>query len=298
MNKNTIKVSVIIPAFNTEESLLVVLKAFEEQTYSKKEFEVIVIDDGSNKSLLAEYLLETWSFQLTIVRKVNQGRAAARNSGVYLAKGKYIIFCDADRFPNPSFIESFIKRIDEQDKLVCIGNPVDYFGSKKYYTDRFDWDNIFRFARTSNYFSNINKIYDSNGETLSEIRWASFLVGNSCISKAAFYDVGGFDEKFVDWGFEHYDLGIKLVKKGYRFVCLEDNMSFHIPHQREKGFYMKKFTESQRILENNHRELKLDGFFQYIEGKISLQKFEKKYCGKTSEILSEKPELFVKIVNG
>lgn len=156
MNKNTIKVSVIIPAFNTEESLLVVLRAFEEQTYSKKEFEVIVIDDGSNKSLLAEYLLETWSFQLTIVRKVNQGRAAARNSGVYLAKGKYIIFCDADRFPNPSFIESFIKRIDEQDKLVCIGNPVDYFGSKKYYTDRFDWDNIFRFARTSNYFSNIN----------------------------------------------------------------------------------------------------------------------------------------------
>lgn len=291
-------VSVIIPAYNAEKTLAIVLDAFEKQTFDKREFEVIVVDDGSTKCQLFEQDLKRWTFNLYIIRQINRGRAAARNVGCTLATGKYIVFCDADRIPIPTFIDEFIHAMENREDLVCVGNPLDYFGGKEIrYNDEFLWEKLYRYSRESNYFSNISKIYDCDGNTVSGICWSSFLVGASCISKKKFFSVGGFDENFVEWGFEHYDLGLKLWDNGCQFRCLKNNYSFHIPHSRNKGFYKEKFESSQKILSSNHEKLNLESFYNYVEGKESLQNFEKAFTGTVTEQLSSSKPLYIKIVN-
>lgn len=291
--------SVIIPAYNAESTLGVVLNALEDQTFNKEEFEVIVVDDGSINSQLLNAQLENWSYDLYIIRQSNKGRAAARNTGCKFASGRYFIFCDADRIPIPTLISDFVLSMNESDNVVSIGNPLDYFGGRKirHADGTFDWGKLHKFSRESNYYSNICNLYNNMGATNSGICWASFLVGNSCVSKKEFYSVGGFDEKFTDWGFEHYDLGFRLFLKGCQFTCLRHNYSFHLPHKRESGFYLEKLKKSEKLLSENHKNFDFKSFYDYIEGSKSLQEFEVEFTGSLSDSLTKKEPLYIKIIN-
>lgn len=96
-----IKVSVIIPVYNAELFLRTCLKSILNQTF--KEFEILCIDDGSTDeslNILNEYALI--DSRIKVIHQENKGTAAARNTGIERAKGKYICFVDADDFIHPN----------------------------------------------------------------------------------------------------------------------------------------------------------------------------------------------------
>lgn len=256
---STLKASVVVIVYNQFESVKKVLKGFCLQTVDKDQFEVIVIDDGSTDGL--EKFMESDIPELTnlyIVHTPNQGRAAGRNYGANLAKGELLIFCDGDRVPGPDFVEEYIKLFGKGYDAV-IGASYDYFGRPEVLEQaEIDWKAVEKYSRLPSYFKRITQIFDENGDTESDIVWLSFLIGNACIRKDKFDEVNGFDEKFREWGFEHFDLGFRLYEAGCRFGLNMKAKNFHIPHSREKDFYKTMLLKNIDFFKEIHKDVDTD----------------------------------------
>ena len=86
-------VSILIPAYNAEETIAYTLQSAIAQIWQRKE--IIVVDDGS-KDRTAEVARRFASKELAVVSKENQGAAATRNHALRLSQGDYIQWLDAD----------------------------------------------------------------------------------------------------------------------------------------------------------------------------------------------------------
>ena len=93
------KLSIIIPVFNVERYIIRCLDSLYNQELSEDDYEVIIINDGSNdNSLLLAEKFKVNHKNLHIYIQENQGVGAARNKGISLAKGAYIYFIDPDDY--------------------------------------------------------------------------------------------------------------------------------------------------------------------------------------------------------
>ena len=102
--------SVIIPLYNKAPYVAKAIESVLGQTY--RDFEVIVIDDGStDQSLEVAKTFENKT--ITIVSQPNSGVSTARNNGVKLAKYPYICFLDADDWWHPTFLEEMKRLITD-----------------------------------------------------------------------------------------------------------------------------------------------------------------------------------------
>jgi GT2 family glycosyltransferase len=87
-------VSVIIPVFNSAALIGAALRSVYSQTFP--DFEVIVVDDGSEDQTALTTALAPWSDRIQFVRQQNGGPASARNTAIARASGRLIAFLDAD----------------------------------------------------------------------------------------------------------------------------------------------------------------------------------------------------------
>ena len=97
-------VSVIIPTHNRWPMIGEAIESVMNQSY--KDFEVIVVDDGSDDESLKE--LETFGSKINVVVQARRGVAAARNFGVSQSKGAYLSFLDSDDLWLPHKLETQI----------------------------------------------------------------------------------------------------------------------------------------------------------------------------------------------
>ena len=113
------KVSVIVPVFNTSKYLARCLDSILSQT--QKDFELIAINDGSSDNsaeILSQYASR--DSRIIIVTQRNKGLSAARNSGLKIARGEWIMFVDSDDFIPCDAIEKFLLAADESKESVVI----------------------------------------------------------------------------------------------------------------------------------------------------------------------------------
>lgn len=113
-------VSVVIPVYNAEKYLEETLKNLVSQTYEN--LEIIVIDDGSEDD--SYRILNRFAgldVRIKGIKKQNQGPGAARNLGMKLAAGKYIIFLDADDHVEENMIELLAEAMEQEqaDFAMC-----------------------------------------------------------------------------------------------------------------------------------------------------------------------------------
>lgn len=104
MKKHIPKVSVIVPVYKVEKYLNRCLESIVIQTL--KDIEIILVDDGSPDECPA--LCDAWmakDIRIKVIHKVNEGLGFARNSGIEVATGEYIIFCDSDDEVEPNMYE-------------------------------------------------------------------------------------------------------------------------------------------------------------------------------------------------
>jgi glycosyltransferase involved in cell wall biosynthesis len=94
-------VSIIIPAFNCEDTIAGTLDALRAQTYHGA-MEVIVVDDGSSDG--TNEIVRSFS-QVRCLRQDNAGPASARNSGARISSGDILMFTDSDCCPEPAWVE-------------------------------------------------------------------------------------------------------------------------------------------------------------------------------------------------
>jgi len=115
-----IKVSIIVPVYNTEKYLERCLNSLIHQTL--KEIEIICIDDGSTDS--SKSILEKFASadnRIKILNQENEGPSVARNNGINCANGEYIGFVDSDDYISENFFELLYNNAKKYNTDVACG---------------------------------------------------------------------------------------------------------------------------------------------------------------------------------
>jgi glycosyltransferase involved in cell wall biosynthesis len=118
------KISILIPAYNEEKSIIPLLKSVREETLkiTTVTFEIIVIDDCSQDQT-NQLLIENESlYDYLISLKHNQGKGGAVLQGLKKADGKYVLFQDADLEYSPKDYKELLRPIIEFDVDVVMGS--------------------------------------------------------------------------------------------------------------------------------------------------------------------------------
>lgn len=119
-------ISIIVPIYNVEDYLKRCLETIMQQTY--KNLEIILVNDGStdhSETIIQEFVEKDSRF--VAVKKENGGLSDARNAGIEIAAGKFLIFVDSDDYIHPQFVEMLhwaLKKTDS-DIAVCQSVEVD-----------------------------------------------------------------------------------------------------------------------------------------------------------------------------
>lgn len=115
------KVSVIIPTYNEEDEILDCIESLGEQSYS--DFEIIVVDDGSTDRTVKRLKnLQKEIEGLRLLEQKHKGPGAARNKGAKKAKGKILVFVDADMTFDEDFLEKLVEPIKKGEKKGTFSN--------------------------------------------------------------------------------------------------------------------------------------------------------------------------------
>src|SRR5258708_1993493 len=116
------KLSIIIPVFNEEKTILEILKRVDNIKIPGFTKEIILVDDGSSDNTVVKVkkskLLEKIKF---MEQKVNQGKGSAVKTGISKATGDYIVIQDADLEYNPKDIEKLTSKIERDAKQAIYG---------------------------------------------------------------------------------------------------------------------------------------------------------------------------------
>ena len=126
------RISVIIPVYNVAPFLGQCVQSVIQQTY--KDLQIILIDDGSTDgSDLIMKELAAMDRRVVVVSQGNRGVSAARNNGLSLASGKYILFLDADDYIETDALESAYRKLSEQSLDII------FFDTKAFGEKGFRW---------------------------------------------------------------------------------------------------------------------------------------------------------------
>ena len=119
------KVSVIVPIYNVEKYLERCLESLVNQ--SLQEIEILLIDDGStdNSPLICDKYAKQ-DQRIKVVHKQNQGLGMARNTGLELASGEYVVFIDSDDFIEKNAYQEMYDMIKEENAEILITNYYEY----------------------------------------------------------------------------------------------------------------------------------------------------------------------------
>lgn len=114
-----VKVSIIIPVYNVEKYISECLDSLLVQTM--KDIEIICVDDGSTDhslEILRQY--QEKDPRVIVLTQKNQFAGIARNNGMAIAKGDYLIFLDSDDFFEPTLVEKMYKAAKEKEAEVVV----------------------------------------------------------------------------------------------------------------------------------------------------------------------------------
>ncbi len=223
MDIKTSHISVIIPCYNAEKTVLRALEALDRQ--SVRDFEVIIADDGSKDGTVkAAKSFKPKNFKLIILAEKHAGPAAQRNRGAEKAKSGILLFTDSDCVPDRDWIKDMAKPFSDKDVVGVSGT---------YRT--LNNDKII--ARFEGY--EIAKRH----EKLAKQKYIDFIGSFSAgYRKNIFKKFGGFSADFKRADAEDPELSFKIAKAGYKMVFNPKAIVAH-PHVATiKKFWKQKFS--------------------------------------------------------
>ena len=234
--------SVVIPTHNRLSMLLRVLDALQRQA-DAPQFETIVVDDGSTDDTARVLASRT---DITFRSQMNAGPGKARNEGVKLARGRFVIFIGDDTVPEERFLAEHarIHRDSNDDPLVaCLG----YTG----------WP---RSERVTAFMDYINDYGLQFGYRLIEdgavVPFNFFYTSNLSLDRHLLLD-HPFDTTFPSAAWEDIELAYRLDRKGLKLRYNAKAVTRHHHQMTVDSFSRRQYTvgKSGAIFYRKHPEL-------------------------------------------
>jgi glycosyltransferase involved in cell wall biosynthesis len=219
------RVSIVVPTYNHAQYIGQALNSVFEQTY--KDFEVIVIDDGSTDNTRGA--IQPFSNNLRYIYQKNSGRGAARQRGVEESHAEFIAFLDSDDIWFPRKLERQISYIQENGFSGLLHTKV-IFITEDGISRRKNraYDKMYRHANKSG-FSYVSLLY-----------CCPLFMSSVVIPKGLILEAGGFSSNF--WVLEDLDFVLRLVKiSGIKL--LDEQLVWHRDHTRNAATVMKRDVE-------------------------------------------------------
>ncbi|AZA75738.1 glycosyltransferase [Chryseobacterium indoltheticum] len=215
------KISIIIPYYKGENYIHETLKSVYDQTY--QDFEVIIVNDGSERSAL-DLIEKNSDFKnLKIIHQENQGQSSARNNGVKSATGKYILFLDCDDLIDKKFL-------DKTHQILSKNNEIRICYTKGKFFEKTDTEWV-----------------------LQPFNTFDFLIENcipitALIYKEDFEKVGGFDTQLNYY--EDWDFWISLVEIGAKVHKIDEFLFFYRIRNTTDSLTNTSIDNSSRLSDN------------------------------------------------
>lgn len=204
------KISTIIPSYNRPAALGRCLDSFARQSLSKSEFEIVVVDDGSQEPLDDVVAAHRKTLDIRLIRQSNKGPASARNRGVAEASGEFIAFTDDDCQVDKDWLSSFVSRLQDEPHILLGGQTVNQLTDNTYS----------QVCQTL-----IDYLYEFHEQTNSEMRF--FTTNNMAVSRQSFLNAEGFDEGFSIAGGEDREFCDRWLHSGGETAFLPDAIIYH-----------------------------------------------------------------------
>ncbi len=132
-------VSVIVPAYNEERTISIVLERVRAQKVKGFDFEIIVIDDGSSDSTVAVLESNPHLFDRLVKQPTNGGKGAAVIAGLGVATGEFILFQDADLEYDPNEYEALLQPVRDFEADLVMGSR---FVAPRYSRVHYFWNMV------------------------------------------------------------------------------------------------------------------------------------------------------------
>ncbi len=179
------KVSIVIPCYNHGAMLREALDSVEH-VRNANVVEVIIVDDGSSEPEAARILNEAAEAGYCVVSQPNPGVSAARNAGIRLAKGEFILPLDSDNRLRGTYLQEGVSLLQSNPGIGVIYTDGEYFGERVA-------DGM---CRNFDLFSLI---------------MGNFIDACALYRKELWEEVGGYDERMRWMGFEDWDFWLRVA---------------------------------------------------------------------------------------
>ena len=200
--------SVIVPLYNKAPYVNKALRSLIEQSF--KDFELIVVDDGSHDESysVAESVLASSNCCYQLIHQENAGVSTARNNGVALSKGEYLCFLDADDWWSSVFL-------GKMDEFIRSYPEAGIYGTNYFYVKN---------GRARISVEDVETGFIDYCSVYARKLQMPLWTGAVCLSRAVFDEMGGFCPH-LKLG-EDFDLWIKIALK-YKVAFLNEPLSFY-----------------------------------------------------------------------
>lgn len=206
MTEKILEISVVIPAYNCMRTLPQVIAKLLEQSHLASGMEIIVIDDGSTdgtREWLSNMASSRQDVEFRCLFQGNLGPAFARNRGIEIARGKIILFLDADVIPSGELLSEHLNfhRQHPEDNLALRGKTIDA---------RLPDNNNHTWTRPS------VAAFKTKSPDKTNLPWVEFLSGNISLKRKFLIDQSlHFNEKLyvgedVEFAFRAQKCGLIL----------------------------------------------------------------------------------------
>lgn len=280
LKEENIKISVIVPIYNTEKFLEKCIESILNQTL--KEIELILVNDGStdNSYLICEKYAEKDS-RILYIKIDNSGCSFARNIGLEKAKGEYITFVDSDDYIEKNMYEEMYKKAKEEDLdcCVCGFNRIDM--KKSILKVGINFNNNTKLKEYTKYdkYSSYtwNKIFKK--EKVKKLN-LSFPLQKHCCEDFFFtflYLIDANRVNCIDGTYYNYVIhggnSVKNLKKRLDVFDIFENLYLRL---KEKNYFSRKNIKD-RFYENFYYHAIKNPFLLTMQEKIGEKEERKKY---------------------
>ena len=200
--------SVVIPSYNQADLLKESLRSLIDQTIPHEAYEIVVVDDGSTDHTAT--VLREFGPPVRIVRlPTNRGRSTARNAGIRAAGASLVALVDSDIIVRRDFLSTHLEAHRRHgDGIVSRGPVIDV--------------------------SDVATARDSQVPKLVSSP-AYLTTANAALAKDVLLRAGLFDEHFPGYGWEDFDLGLRLKRLGIKRVFCRQAVAFHVDPNQDRS---------------------------------------------------------------